>query len=104
MGSRLGGKQPTGFGVMLRERRSGQGLTQQELADRAGCSVRTVCQLEQDRLEPGWRTVINLAKALGVTPDAFLPPADPPAPATRPRGRPKKSPTPTSPPASTRAP
>jgi transcriptional regulator with XRE-family HTH domain len=36
-----------------------------------------IADLEQGRRKPSWETVLALAKALGVTPDAFLkPPAE----------------------------
>jgi transcriptional regulator with XRE-family HTH domain len=94
------------YGGRLRELREGAGLTREQLAERAGVSARGVTQWERDEREPGWSNVISLAKALGVTCEAFTqPPAErepakpgrPPKPkeeqpsgAKRPRGRPKK--------------
>jgi transcriptional regulator with XRE-family HTH domain len=78
------------------------------LADKAGLNIGGVRNLEQGVREPGWRTVVALAEALGVDCRAFLEkpgelPVDkggrPPKPKAeeeaekpnRPRGRPKKT-------------
>ncbi|MGW7825187.1 helix-turn-helix domain-containing protein [Streptomyces puniciscabiei] len=39
-----------GFGALLRARRSGAGLTQEELAERSGLSVRVIRDLERGRV------------------------------------------------------
>ena len=95
------------FGGRLKELREQAGLTQQQLADRAGLSLRGVSQWERGVREPGWGSVLALADALGVNCLAFQqapaprPEAgpgrprkaeEPPAP-KRPRGRPKKDAT-----------
>jgi putative transcriptional regulator len=72
----------TGFAAKLRAIREAAGVSQAELADRAGLNRFGVAKLEQGVREPGWATVVALARALGVTPNDFLPP--PPA---RRRGR-----------------
>lgn len=59
------------FGRKLRELRDAAELTQAELAERAGLIPGAVARLERSEREPGWGTVLKLAKALGVTPDAF---------------------------------
>ena len=99
------------FASRLRELREGAGLTQQQLADRAGLTRDGVAQLEQGRRSPGWDTVVSLVHALGVDANSFMqaprsgverpgpgrPPkspvegAGPPQP-KRPRGRPSKAP------------
>jgi DNA-binding XRE family transcriptional regulator len=83
------------------------GLSQRELADRAGCNPFTIAKLEGGRQEPAWPLVLALAKALRVTclefngkaasgfqetrPRGRPPKAAPPGPKTkRPRGRPRK--------------
>ena len=99
------------FAGRLRELREQAGLTQPQLADRAELSKAGIADLEQGRRQPTWETVVALAKALGVSCDAFLqepttaPPAGPgrprkPTPGSaeqqepkRPRGRPRKAPT-----------
>ena len=65
--------EPTGFGERLKELREGAKMTQAELAARVGFHRFSVSKLELGAREPTWRTVIDLAAALGVTPDAFLP-------------------------------
>jgi transcriptional regulator with XRE-family HTH domain len=78
------------FGRRLAELRRGAGLTQEELAARAGLSASGVIHLENGHRAPRWDTVRALCQALGVTCQAFeVAPADE---APRPRGRPKKPP------------
>jgi transcriptional regulator with XRE-family HTH domain len=98
---------PEWFAGRLRELREAAGLTQTQLADKAGMKLGGVQNLEQGRTYPTWPTVLALAEALGVTCEAFTrPPAErepvgpgrPPkekddAEASRPRrprGRPRK--------------
>ena len=45
------------FAGRLRELRERAGLTQKDLADRAGVSKATVADLEQGRYEPSWPMV-----------------------------------------------
>lgn len=82
----------TGFAGRLRELREKVGLTQQQLADKAGMHREGVAQLERDRRQPSWESVLALARALGVEVSAFvvegLPSAEPAPP--RPHGRPRK--------------
>jgi transcriptional regulator with XRE-family HTH domain len=56
-----------GFAEVLRSRRRAAGLTQQELAERAGLGVRTLRELENGRAtRPQRKTVELLADALGL--------------------------------------
>ena len=56
------------FGTLLRRRRLAAGLNQEELAERAGLSVRAIGALERGhRLAPRLDTVRMLANALGLT-------------------------------------
>jgi transcriptional regulator with XRE-family HTH domain len=95
---------PEWFAGRLRELREAAGLTQQQLADKAGMKLGGIRDLEQGRRSPTWETVLAIAAGLGVGCEAFtVPPADrappgrgrpskaeaPPPPA-RPRGRPKR--------------
>jgi predicted ATPase/DNA-binding XRE family transcriptional regulator len=60
---------PTGevFGDLLRERRVAAGLTQEELAERAGLSVRGISDLERGaRARPHRDTLLRLADALAI--------------------------------------
>ncbi len=60
--------QPTPFAALLREHRTAAGLTQEELAERAGLTVNAVGQLERgQRRRPYPHTVAALAAALGLT-------------------------------------
>jgi transcriptional regulator with XRE-family HTH domain len=57
------------FGPVLRRYRVGAGLTQEELAQRAGLSVRAVSDMERGRTwKPFLRSVRQLADALGLPP------------------------------------
>lgn len=72
----------------MRELRTAAGLSQPELAERAGMNRFGVAKLEQGVREPSWSTIKALCLALGVKCDAFML-----APATQPRrgpGRPPK--------------
>jgi transcriptional regulator with XRE-family HTH domain len=48
------------------------GLTQQQLADRAGLARVGVAQLETGHRKPAWDTVVALCRALGVGAHEFL--------------------------------
>ena len=60
------------FAARLKCLRESAGITQQELAGRAGMHKLGVAKLEQGLREPTWATVQALAKALGVTVLAFV--------------------------------
>jgi transcriptional regulator with XRE-family HTH domain len=60
------------FGERLRELRAAAGLTQEQLAEKAGVKVGTLRDLEQTRNSPRWTTVVALSRALGVSCEAFL--------------------------------
>lgn len=49
------------------------GLTQAELAERAGIAAITVTRIENRQHEPFTATVVKLAAALGVEPGALIP-------------------------------
>ena len=78
------------FGARLRELREESGMTQAQIAERAGLHPQGVVKLERGEREPAWATVVALAEALGVDCRAFL--KEPSAEATEPRspGRPPK--------------
>lgn len=77
------GRAPSGFGARLRALRTSAGLTQGQLADRAGIHRVTVAKLEAGTQEPAWPLVCALAEALGILVDEFrlktTGQADPPA-------------------------
>jgi transcriptional regulator with XRE-family HTH domain len=60
------------FGARLKELREGAGLTQPQLAERAGMNRFGIAKLEQGVSRPSWETVVALCKALSVQCDAFL--------------------------------
>jgi transcriptional regulator with XRE-family HTH domain len=75
------------FAGRLRELRKAAGLTQGELAERAGMHRHGITKLELgERQHPSWDTVQALARALGVSTEAFVVKEKPAAP----RGRPRK--------------
>lgn len=59
------------FKAKLIEERKRAGLTQEELAESSGVSLGALRNLEQGQRGPSWRTVVMLARALGVTADTF---------------------------------
>lgn len=65
-------RQASGFGKRLRALRLEQGLTLEALGLRAGMRHQQIVRLESGQREPNWQTVLRLAAALSVTPDAFL--------------------------------
>jgi transcriptional regulator with XRE-family HTH domain len=78
------------FAGRLRELRGGAGLTQGQLAERAGVKRDAVARWERGTREPSWSNVLALADALAVSTEAFRQrPAS--APAAQP-GRPRKGP------------
>lgn len=94
------------FGGRLRELREAAGLTQKDVADRAGVKTNTIARLERGEQVPNWPTVVALIQALDVACDEFLKPPQateklapgrPPKAkeestekAKKPRGRPRK--------------
>jgi transcriptional regulator with XRE-family HTH domain len=61
------------IGTQLRAARERALLTQEELGTRAGVQPLTISRIETDKVEPRYRTIRKLAKALGVEPAALLP-------------------------------
>jgi transcriptional regulator with XRE-family HTH domain len=77
------------FAGRLRELRGEAGLTQEQLAEKAGVKRDAVARWERGTREPSWSNVVALADALGVSTEAFRhEPGPAPAP---PRGRPRKA-------------
>jgi transcriptional regulator with XRE-family HTH domain len=91
--TKQGGWPPSGFGARLREVRERAGLSQAQLAERAGCNLFTVSKIERGLHEPAWPLVRALARALGVGCGAFdVPDGETlPTPEPQPRGRPRKA-------------
>jgi transcriptional regulator with XRE-family HTH domain len=67
------------FGRVLKRLREAAGLSQMDLAVKAGLNLFTVAKIEQGQREPAWTTVQALARALGVSCEVFVEPEPPPA-------------------------
>jgi transcriptional regulator with XRE-family HTH domain len=61
------------FGDRVRELRLGQGLSQEDLADRAGLHRTAVSFIERAQRSATLETVARLASALGVEPAELMP-------------------------------
>jgi transcriptional regulator with XRE-family HTH domain len=61
------------IGENLKRARFKAGLTQQELADKAGTTQTTVARIETDTVEPEIRTIRKLAAALDIRIPELLP-------------------------------
>lgn len=56
----------TFMGIIIRERRIMLGLTQQELADYAGTSLRLIVSLENNKANPSLKALKAIAAVLGM--------------------------------------
>lgn len=73
MSSELNGKGECDMGYRIKEIREKRGMTQEELAEKSGVSRTTISALENGTERATMtKTLINLAKALGVTVDAIF--------------------------------
>jgi len=64
------------FGTTLREKRRAAGISQRELADRAGVDFSYISKLENGRLPaPSAETIVRLSRILGCPPEEMLAPA-----------------------------
>jgi transcriptional regulator with XRE-family HTH domain len=76
------------FGERLKTLRQAAEMSQESLARAAGLSTSAVSKLEQKLVDPSWPTVQALARALGVSCEAFQEDAgqaEPPPPAAKKR-------------------
>lgn len=62
------------FGLCVRQQRLGLGISQEELADRAGLHRTYVGDVERGNRNVSMVNVVRLANALGLTPSALLEP------------------------------
>jgi transcriptional regulator with XRE-family HTH domain len=76
------------FGARLKELREQAGISQKELAARAGLGQRSISNWEQGMREPSWPNVVALSETLGVSCEAFL--QSPTTQSEPRRGRPRK--------------
>ncbi len=60
------------FAEVLREIRQENGLSQEELADRAGLHRTYISQVERGLKSPSLRSLEQIAQALGLPPSALL--------------------------------
>jgi transcriptional regulator with XRE-family HTH domain len=60
------------IGDKLKEARTRELLTQQELAEKSGVGVNTIIRIERNQVQPHFRTIRKLAKALRIDPKALL--------------------------------
>lgn len=60
------------IGDRLREVRTRRLLTQTELSERSGVNATTIVRVERNQVEPHFRTIRRLAKALDVDPTELL--------------------------------
>jgi transcriptional regulator with XRE-family HTH domain len=56
------------IGDKLREARTRKLMTQQELADKSGVGVTTIVRIERNQVDPQFRNIRKLAKALDIAP------------------------------------
>lgn len=77
------------FAARLREIREAKGLSREELADRVGVSEEAIALWERAQREPSMGNFVAVARALGVSLDAFLEPAKNPIESRKP-GRPSR--------------
>lgn len=59
------------FDELIRNLRKEAGMTQEVLAQRAGVPLPSLRGHEQGQRTPSWANVVKLARALGVSTDAF---------------------------------
>jgi len=79
-----------GFGIQLRAARERAGLSQQELADKAGISIDSIQNWEQERTRPRLPALGKLAQTLGVSLDVLIMGGEDKSEGRRGRGRPRK--------------
>jgi len=77
------------FAPRLRELREAAGLTQRDLAEATGSTIRNISRLETGAQEATWPTVLKLCKALGVSCEAFT--VEPAEQGPAKPGRPRKT-------------
>lgn len=59
-------------GLVLKQARTRAGISQIDLADRAGYTREFISRLENGHIEASIATVFNLAEALKMTPEEFV--------------------------------
>lgn len=64
----MGDQEQAQLASRLKEAREEQGLTQRELAEKAGLTASAVSQFEGGKREPSFNSMVKLARALEVSP------------------------------------
>jgi DNA-binding XRE family transcriptional regulator len=62
----------TGLGPAIAQARKALGLKQQDLQHMTGISQKYLSKIENERADPGWKTVIRIARALQLNLQAFV--------------------------------
>lgn len=62
----MGGDLKTQVAALIRASRTGHGMTQEDLADRANLSVQSISALENAKYLPALDTLVNLVEILGI--------------------------------------
>lgn len=62
----------SGAGKLIKEARKNKGLTQKQLAEKAGLAVVTIQQYERNLREPRLKNIIKIANALNVSPESLF--------------------------------
>lgn len=65
-------KEKNTFGVLLRDARKKNGLSQRDVAERAGQNIRSVQKIENGQREPRLFLALQLVEAAGAEPGAFF--------------------------------
>lgn len=60
------------FGIVLKQARTGAGLTQEKFGAKAGYSREFISMLERGEHQPTLKTVFDLASTLKVTPEELV--------------------------------
>jgi transcriptional regulator with XRE-family HTH domain len=60
------------IGDKLREARTRKLMTQQELAHKSGVGVTTIVRIERNQVDPQFRNIRKLAKALDIAPTELI--------------------------------
>jgi transcriptional regulator with XRE-family HTH domain len=60
------------LGINIKKLRNDAGLTQDELADKAGCSARQISDLENGKANPSLEIIVSIANTLGVGVDRLV--------------------------------
>jgi predicted transcriptional regulator len=60
------------LGREMKKARAGLGMKQKDLQEATGISQKYLSRIENDRADPGWNTVIRIARALQLNLQAFV--------------------------------